>query len=179
MVTGIIRHMARCVVFDIICRRYFGIVAQHNSVAIFGLTDKPNVRVENAFNSVCQLSGGILLTASPQNLAKQLRWFMTMVRGRYIVEFPHPVSTKPSHLTMEMTIAKSHAFIRPAGAVVSVDDPKILNDPMTVRPDASYAPQVGNRKVMTPHSGSCSKGYCPISRAGSAGCTGLQPQVRS
>jgi hypothetical protein len=124
--------------------------AQHNSVAIFGLTDKPNVRGENAFNSVCQLSGGILLTATPQNLAKQLRWFITMVRGRYIVEFPHPVSTKPSHLTMEMTIAQSHAFIRPAGAVVSVDDPKILNDPMTVRPDASYAPQVGSRKVMTP-----------------------------
>jgi hypothetical protein len=76
---------------------------------------------------------------------------MTMVRGRYIVEFPHPVSTTPSYRVMDITIAKSLAFIRPAGAAVSVDDPKILNDPMTVRPDASYSPQVGNRKVMTPH----------------------------
>jgi hypothetical protein len=125
--------------------------AQGSSVAIFGLTGKPNTFVEDAFNSVCQLSGGILLTASPQNLAKQLQWFMTMVRGRYIVEFPHPVSTEPSRFLMEMTIAKSHDFIRPAGAAVTLDDPKILNDPMTVRPDASYSPQVGNRKVMTPH----------------------------
>ena len=125
--------------------------AQKGSVAIFGLTGAPNSHMENAFNSVCQLSGGILLPASPQNLAKQLQWFMTMVRGRYIVEFPHPVTTKPVHLTMEITIAKSHDFIRPAGAAVSVDDPKILNDPTTVLPDPSYAPQVGNRKVMTPH----------------------------
>jgi hypothetical protein len=93
----------------------------------------------------------MILMASPDNLAKQLQWFMTMVRGRYIVEFPHPVTTEPLHLSMEITIADSHAFIRPAGAAVSVDDPKILSDPMTILPDASYAPQVGNRKVMTPH----------------------------
>jgi len=125
--------------------------AQGSSVAIFGVTGVTNSRVENAFNSVCQLSGGILLPANPQNLATQMQWLMTMVRGRYIVEFPHPVTTKPAHLLMEITIAKSHDFIRPAGAAVLVDDPKILNDPMTVLPDASYAPQVGNRKVMTPH----------------------------
>jgi hypothetical protein len=122
-----------------------------SSVAIFGLTGRPNVFVEDSFDSVCQLSGGMLLKASPHNLAKQLQWFMTMVRGRYIVEFPHPVSTKPSHLIMDITIAKSLTFIRPAGAAVAVDDPKILNDPMTVPPDASHAPQVGSRKVMTPH----------------------------
>jgi hypothetical protein len=52
---------------------------------------------------------------------------------------------------MDMTIAKSDAFIRPAGARVLVDDPKILADPMTILPDSSYAPRVGNRKVMAPH----------------------------
>jgi hypothetical protein len=123
--------------------------AQGSSVAIFGLTGVTNFRVENAFNSICQLSGGILLPANPLNLATQMQWLMTMVRGRYIVEFPHPVTTKPVNLLMEITIAKSHDFIRPAGAAVLVDDPKILNDPMTILPDSSYAPQVGNRKVMT------------------------------
>jgi hypothetical protein len=122
-----------------------------SSVAIFGLTGGTNLFVEDSFNSVCQLSGGMLLKASPHNFAKQLQWFMTMVRGRYIVEFPHPVSTTPSHFIMDISIANSLAFIRPAGATVSVDDPKILNDPMTVHPDPSYAPQVGKRKVMTPH----------------------------
>jgi hypothetical protein len=114
--------------------------AQGSSVAIFGLTAGVSTfHVEDLFNSVCQLSGGILLTASPQNLEKQLQWFMTMVRGRYIVEFPHPVTTTPSHLTMEITVAKSHDFIRAAGATVSVDDPKILNDPMTILPDPVFA----------------------------------------
>jgi hypothetical protein len=125
--------------------------AQSSSVAIFGLTGEPKAPGENPFDSICELSGGILLTANPHNLAKQLQWFMTMVRGRYIVEFPHPVSTKPSRLVMDMTIAKSDAFIRPAGARVLVDDPKILADPMTILPDSSYAPRVGNRKVMAPH----------------------------
>jgi hypothetical protein len=124
-----------------------GEYAQESSVAIFGLADVPIDMRENALNVVCQLSGGIPLTASPQSLAKQLQRLMTMVRGRYIVEFPHPASTKPSHFFMEMTIAGSQDFIRPAGATVSVDDPKILSDPMTVLPDPSYAPQVGNRKV--------------------------------
>jgi hypothetical protein len=125
--------------------------AQHSSVAIFGLTGVPNVLQENPLNEVCQLSGGMILTASSHNLAKQVRWFMTMVRGRYIVEFPHPVSTKPLDLIMDITIAKRRAFIRPAGAAFAVDDPKILNDPTTLLPDPSYAPQVGNRRVLTPH----------------------------
>jgi hypothetical protein len=125
--------------------------AQESSVAIFGLTGEQNVFVEDPLNSVCQLSGGILLKANPYNLAKQLHRFMTMVRGRYIVEFPHPVTTKPTRFLMDVTIARSDALIRPAGAAVLVDDPKILTDPMTIHPDASYAPQVGNRKVMTPH----------------------------
>jgi hypothetical protein len=128
-----------------------GEYAQESSVAIFGLTDAPIYMGESALNVVCQSSGGILLSGSQQNLAKQMEWFMKMVRGRYIVDFPHPVSTKPTHFFMEMTIAKSHDFIRPAGATVSVDDPNILNDPMTIRPDPSYAPQVGNRKVITPY----------------------------
>jgi hypothetical protein len=133
--------------------------AQGSSVAIFGISSVPNAGIarrdvssENAFNSVCQLSGGMILMASPDNLAQQLQWFMAMVRGRYIVEFPHPVWTKAETLAMQITIVNGHhAFIRPAGASVLIDDPKILNDPHTVAPDASYAPQVGNRKVLIPH----------------------------
>jgi len=125
--------------------------AQESSVAIFGLTGVRNVVLEDPLNSICQLSGGILLKANPYNLAKQLQRFMTMVRGRYIVEFPHPVTTKPTRFLMEMTIARSDAFIWPAGAAAAVDDPKILTDPTTILPDASYAPQAGNRKMMTPH----------------------------
>jgi hypothetical protein len=140
--------------------------AQQSGVAIFGMTDAailniaPNgnqsmnpgyVHKESPFNSVCELSGGIVLAAHPKTLERQLQWFVTMVRGRYIVEFPHPVSTKGVYRGMEISIEKSDAFIRPAGASVPLDDPKILDDPTTVRSDSANAPKVGKRKVMAPN----------------------------
>jgi hypothetical protein len=39
------------------------------------------------------LSGGILLPTPAQDLGKQLAWAVTLIRGRYIVEFPRPVTT--------------------------------------------------------------------------------------
>jgi hypothetical protein len=140
--------------------------AQQNGVAIFGLTDSAVLNIapsgnqsmnsgyvhqENPFNSVCELSGGIVLAAHPKTLERQLQWFMTMVRGRYIVEFPHPVSTKGVYRGMEISIEKSNAFIRPSGASIPIDDPKILDDPTTVRTDPANAPKPGKRKVMSPN----------------------------
>ena len=100
---------------------------------------------------MCQLSGGILLPTSPKDLGKQLAWAVTLIRGRYIVEFPRPVTTVGGRYNMDITISRSRAFIRPAGAEFPTDDPSILNDPTTVPPDLSRTPQVGNRKILTPH----------------------------
>ena len=106
---------------------------------------------EAPFNDVCQLSGGILLPTPAKDLGKQLAWAVKLIRGRYIVEFPRPVSTVGGHHSMEITISRSEAFIRPVGAEVPTDDPAILNDPTTVPPDLSRTPQLGNRKILTPH----------------------------
>jgi hypothetical protein len=128
--------------------------AQASSVAIFGLVqpeDLRNTQNETPFNDVCQLSGGILLPTPPKDLGKQLAWAVTLIRGRYIVEFPRPVSTVGGHYNMDITISRSRAFIRASGAEFPTDDPSILNDPTTVPPDLSRTPQVGNRKVLTPH----------------------------
>jgi hypothetical protein len=128
--------------------------AQTKSVAIFGLVqpaDLRNTQNEAPFNDVCQLSGGMLLPATAKDLGKQLAWAVTLVRGRYIVEFPRPVTTVGGERSLEITISKLNAFIRAAGAEVPTDDPAILNDPTTIPPDVSRTPELGNRKILTPN----------------------------
>ncbi len=128
--------------------------AQTRSVAIFGLVQPADLRItqnEAPFNDVCQLSGGILLPTSAKDLGKQLAWAVTLIRGRYIVEFPRPVTTVGGYHNLEITISRREAFIRPAGAEFPTDDPAILNDPTTVPPDLSRTPQLGNRKILPPH----------------------------
>jgi len=132
--------------------RYF---AQTRSVAIFGLVQPADLKYrpgEDRFNSVCELSGGMLLPTSSNDLAKQLAWAVKLVRGRYIVEFPRPVTTVGGHHSMDITIStRPDAFIRPTGSEFPHDDPSILNDPTTVPQDLSRKPELGNRKVLTPH----------------------------
>jgi hypothetical protein len=128
--------------------------AQQKSVAIFGLVQTADLRHtqnETPFNDLCQLSGGILLPTSAEDLGKQLAYAVTLIRGRYIVEFPRPVTTVGAHHSLDVTISRRHAFIRAAGAEVPVYDPAILNDPNTIPPDLSRTPQLGDRKILTPH----------------------------
>ena len=134
--------------------------AQERGVAIFGVVQmgdmNPAFRTgsgnrENLFNGLCELTGGMVIASSQGNLAADLKRFTALLRGRYIVEFPHPVDTVGGQHGMDITIGKSDAFIRPAGAAVPVDDPAILKDPMTISSDPSHAPQLGKRKVLTPN----------------------------
>jgi hypothetical protein len=137
--------------------------AQTRGVAIFGLIQpadrvanfRTGSRTENIFNSFCELTGGMVLTATQKDLAEQLKRFTTLVRGRYIVEFPRPGSSIGGTHNMDITIEKSQAFIRSAGISVPVEDPAILKDPTTVLPDPSSAPAVGKRKVLAPHESNC------------------------
>ncbi len=131
--------------------------AQTRSVAIFGLVRHEDMRVntvtqsETPFNQVCQLSGGMLLPTSAKDLGRQLAWAVTLIRGRYIVEFPRPVTTVGGSHGLAVTISGRDVFIRPTGAEVPTDDPAILNDPTTIPPDLSRTPQLGNRKIIAPH----------------------------
>jgi hypothetical protein len=92
----------------------------------------------------------MVLTADQKGLAERLKGFIRLVRGRYIVEFPHPLDTAGGMHGMEITIEKTEAFIRPAGISIPLDDPAILNDPNTVPQNPGDAPQLGKRKVLMP-----------------------------
>ena len=132
--------------------------AQAMGVAVFGLSYVPeetghlhflNLGGEDAFNSLCELSGGMVLTASRRTEAAELKRFVTMLRGRYIVEFPRPFHSKGGEHSLTVSIDKSDAFIRSSGVTVPIADPALLADPTTVPSDPSHTPEYGNRRILT------------------------------
>ncbi|WP_433971724.1 hypothetical protein [Tunturiibacter lichenicola] len=134
--------------------------AEESGVAIFGLRAGydvfvPNafqrLDVENALSSLCELTGGLIFSATPKTVTKELEWFTEIVRGRYIVEFPRPLHGAIGPHDLLVSVDKSNAFVRSAGVSVPIVDPATLADPTTVLPDPSLTPEVGKHRVITPH----------------------------
>ncbi len=135
--------------------------AQTMGIAIFGMTNTPQPFIgrsrvspwlsnENPFQSLCELSGGIVLSTTTRSPAETLKRFTTMLRERYIVEFPRPARTTPGEHGMVVKVAKGDAdFIRSAGISVPMPDAAVLVDPTTVQSDPSLTPELGTRKAMT------------------------------
>ena len=136
--------------------------AQATGAAVFGVTYVPGYArdmqsrfprrsSEDAFLSICELSGGMVLPASTRSLQQTLGQFVTTVRERYIVEFPRPSNSTPGSHGMELRIAGgSSDFIRSAGVSMPIPDPKVLADPTTVSAGPSSAPEQGPRQPMNP-----------------------------
>jgi hypothetical protein len=130
------------------------VFTQVTGVAVFGLTNtaiapgwRPNDA--NAFPTICELSGGIVMTTSPDSVGKTLEQSITMLRERYIVEFPRPSNSTKGEHDMRVKIAKGgDDFIRPSGISVPIQDPALLADPTTVRSDPSHTPEEGKRRIL-------------------------------
>jgi hypothetical protein len=126
-------------------------------VAVFGMTDVPSYAMssgrmfpqtnrEDPFQSLCELSGGLVLSTNVRSLAETLRQFTTMLRERYIVEFPRPAKSTAGSHEMQVKIAKdSGDFIRSAGIGVPLPDAAVLADPTTVPSDPTLTPELGTR----------------------------------
>ncbi len=138
-------------------------LAEAAGVAVFGVTYVPfeakdlqskflSWSSEDPFHSVCELSGGMVLLSTTKSLEFTLHRFVTLVRERYIVEFPRPANATSGMHVKEVRIANSKDFIRPAGISVPIPDAAVMNDPTTVPSEPSRTPVVGTRKPMsTPH----------------------------
>jgi len=105
--------------------------------------------VESPLISVCELSGGIVMRMSdPTTLRRSLERFVTMLRERYIVEFPRPSNSTAGEHGMEIKIDRGVYLIRPSGVSMPVPDPVLMADPSTIQAGPSQAPEQGTRKVM-------------------------------
>jgi hypothetical protein len=81
-------------------------------------------------------------------LSKSLEKFVTMVRERYIVEFPRPSNSTAGEHDMEVKIDKGIYTIRPSGVSMPLPDPALMSDPSTIQAGPSQTPEEGTRKVM-------------------------------
>jgi hypothetical protein len=133
------------------------VYAQATGVAVFGMTNAAQSVVsanrvspwygrENSFQSLCELSGDIVLLTGNRSLEETLKRFTTMLRERYIVEFPRLANTTGGEHSMTVKIAKGDDnFIRSAGTSVPLPDAAVLSDPTTVPSDPSLTPELGTR----------------------------------
>ena len=105
--------------------------------------------VEDSLVAVCELSGGIVMRLNdPAVLSKSLERFVTMLRERYIVEFPRASNSTAGEHVMEVKIDKGIYKIRPSGVSVPLPDPALAADPTTIQAGPSQAPEQGTRRVM-------------------------------
>jgi hypothetical protein len=136
------------------------VYAQTKGVAIFGVTWIADFRERGFWAtrrdpgsnliSVCEMTGGVLQTTTEGSLEETLQRFVTMVRERYIVEFPRPYnSTAGSHELVVKIDKANHDVVRSAGVSMPIPDATELTGPNTVPVDPSLTPQQGSRHVLT------------------------------
>ena len=127
--------------------------AAASAVSIFGITDDSTdlqrMKAEDIFQSLCQQTGGIVLSANRRTLQDRLKEVIDMIRGRYIVEFPRQDRAKAGAHSFLVTIDNSDALILSSGISVPMPDPHVLADPMTVPKNPAVAPQVGDRRILS------------------------------
>jgi hypothetical protein len=104
---------------------------------------------EDSFNSLCQLSGGSLFVIGKRSLWDTLMWVTTMLRERYVVEYPRPRNSTPGVHSLDVRVDKGDYIILPSGTSFPMLDPAILADPATIASDPSHTPQQGGRRVIS------------------------------
>lgn len=122
------------------------------SVSIFAVStfDDPFGGREHLLTTVCEISGGMVFYPGVRDLAATLKEFVALLRGRYVVSFPLPRLREAGVVNMDVTVTKLHGFIRPGGAGVPLPDPALAADPNSFMPDPAKAPEVGNRRSLSP-----------------------------
>ena len=135
--------------------------ASGQSVAIFGLRDyvrfagdygvnqiaqwssgiyyAPGTPVEDNYNELCQNTGGLIFTTVQQDLVPTLQRLVSMIRGRYILEFPRPDDSSPGRHVIDVTLPSEASFIVTAGVTVALPDANRNADPTTVPSSPSPA----------------------------------------
>ena len=108
------------------------------------------------FRTFCQANGGMVYPSSPTNLQERLETFVTMLRNRYIVEFPRPDHSTPGFHTINITVSGPDDFVAlSSGVTFPTTDPVLPNQPGSLAlPDTLPKKQspatFGDRRSLTP-----------------------------
>jgi hypothetical protein len=115
--------------------------AKSNSVTVFALTapDLPELQIVTDVYDLTQDSGGFLFSPTATELPKALDRVISLLRNRYILQFPMPESLVPVVYHVDVTVPKFDAVIRVSGVSVPVPKPEV-DHPATDLPSEAPDP---------------------------------------
>jgi len=117
----------------------------------FGFQTTGKASTEDLFRELCRTNGGTVLATPQADMKHNLQNIITMLRNRYILEFPRANNSEPGLHNIAVTVPKSNAFIAITGVIVPMPDAKLLLDPTTVPTTTPSPATFGNRRPLTPH----------------------------
>ena len=121
---------------------------KRNMDAAFGPYHSDRQHTEDLLATLSGQNGGRVLNITTDQLATTLQDFIATLRGRYIIEFPRPDEINAGQHGIAVTVPGKDVYIRAAGASVSLPDPSLRDDPLTIPSGAS--PAVIGKKRPTP-----------------------------
>lgn len=137
-------------------------LAGHYAVSVFGVRDRRELlrpqssaeeitahdRGEDRFDLLCLSNGGLVLNIRAGNLQSELAELLTLVRSRYILEFPRPDSGDPGLHQIAINVPKNkHLEVHASGTSVATSDPSSAKD-ANVIPSQSSPATFGKRRPM-------------------------------
>ena len=107
------------------------------------------VSMESPFGLLCGGTGGLSIISERQNMGARIRSILAMLRERYILEFQRPSNGTAGLHEIVVSVADKTALVRVCGVTTPLQDKATLHDPSTVPSDASRAPVMGDRRILT------------------------------
>ena len=130
-----------------------GVAPKPGDVALLGTIGAPArpIGYEANFKSMCEISGGLVSYARQAELGEVLAKIVTILRGRYIVDFPRPDRLEPGPHNLQVhVLGLRGAVIKPSGASLPLADPKTPDGPgeLAAPTAAPVAPASGEEKLV-------------------------------
>jgi hypothetical protein len=131
------------------------VLATDHAVTIFSLSNMGPLpfalRVQTSslgpLAALCQNTGGVSLGASANTLDQGLTQFVSLLRGRYILDFPRPQRITSGFHSVQVRLRDDpSALLLVAGLSFALPDPAILADPSTIHSDQGDNIPIGNRR---------------------------------
>ncbi|HSY36073.1 MAG TPA: hypothetical protein VK814_10015 [Acidobacteriaceae bacterium] len=118
-----------------------GTEAGVDSVTVFALTTHGPLESQGTRDlyTFTRQSGGLFFTLAPADLPKALDRLVSLLRSRYILQFPMPHDKTPVAYRVVVTVPKFEAVTLPSGISVPLPDPS-LDQPSTDLPSAAPPP---------------------------------------
>ena len=114
-----------------------------------GTGDHTQKSFEEILGMLCGQTGGLVLDVDPSTLVPQLERAVSLLRNRYILEFPRAANGTNGLHEITVTVADPNATVRTTGISFPLQDKVLLNAPGTLPNNPGRAPEQGTRKILT------------------------------